>query len=143
MGLTGGQSQRMSTIRELKSLTGLRGIAAIYVVLVHYLFGMAMHGFGSTFIYHGYLGVEVLFVLSGFVITLNYAELFRGGFDLNCFQRFLGRRIARAYPLYFVTTLAAFLLVLTHILLMGHSASLSSMLFANLAMIQSWKSLHR
>ena len=50
----------MSRIQHVRSLDGLRAVAVVLVVLFH----LEVPGFGS-----GYLGVDVFFVLSGFLIT--------------------------------------------------------------------------
>lgn len=54
----------------------------------------------------GYLWVDLFFVLSGFVMALTYGALFATGFDRRQYWNFLGKRIARVYPLYFVVTMA-------------------------------------
>jgi peptidoglycan/LPS O-acetylase OafA/YrhL len=134
----------MSNIKEVRSLTGLRGVAAIYVVFYHFLPALPMNRVGSTFVAHGYLAVDLFFVLSGFVMTLNYTELFRSGFSRRAFGKFLGRRIARVYPLYFVTTLCAALLlalgmrVSTSYAPVHLDLSLFRNLLMNLLMVQSW-----
>src|ERR1700712_169365 len=101
----------MSQIRELRSLTGLRGVAAVLVVLDHYWQGVAPTNPAKTLLAHGYLAVDLFFVLSGFVMTFNYASLFQEGYSFAAFRLFLSRRIARVYPLYLVCTLVAFLLI--------------------------------
>jgi len=54
------------------------------------------------FLHHGYLAVDVFFVLSGFVISYSYAT--RIGSPAE-FGHYLLRRFARLYPLYAVSTL--------------------------------------
>jgi peptidoglycan/LPS O-acetylase OafA/YrhL len=68
------------------ALDGLRGIAVILVVLFH----LRVRGFAA-----GYLGVDVFFVLSGFLITgLLLAELHRtGGISLVAFWARRARRL--------------------------------------------------
>ena len=86
---------------EIESLTGLRGIAACLVVLYHFTpadklpLAPLRNAIGR-----GYLWVDLFFVLSGFVIALNYSEMFRDGFRFGAFGKFLIRRVARLYPLY-------------------------------------------
>ena len=101
----------MSERREIRSLTGLRGIAALYVVLFHYLDGLSYTTPRNVFLAHGYLAVDLFFVLSGFVMTLTYSGMFQAGSSFALFRIFLGRRIARVYPLYFVCTFCGALLV--------------------------------
>lgn len=55
-------------MKEIKSLTGVRGIAAVYVVIYNII-----NQSESYFINNGYLGVDIFFVLSGYV--LSYAHL--------------------------------------------------------------------
>lgn len=68
----------MAVKREIKALTGLRGAAALIVVAYHYLQSDIAH---PGPIRCGYLAVDLFFILSGFVMALNYGERFRDGFD--------------------------------------------------------------
>lgn len=93
---------------ELRALTGLRGLAAWWVVLYHLRSGLGgqlpadvIAAFGQ-----GYLAVDLFFMLSGFVLWLNYGErLHRGG--AGKVATFWWRRLARIWPLHAVI-LAAF-----------------------------------
>ncbi len=89
---------------EIRALTGLRGIAALYVAAFHFGIGEQWSGPFYTFGMHGYLGVDIFFVLSGFIMALTYRALFANGFSRDGFKTFMKRRIARVYPLYFVVT---------------------------------------
>jgi len=51
---------------------------------------------------HGYLSVDLFFVLSGFVMALSYGRLFSASALSKAYPTFLLRRIARVYPLYIV-----------------------------------------
>jgi peptidoglycan/LPS O-acetylase OafA/YrhL len=86
---------------EVRPLTGLRGVAAIYVVTYH--FGQDVQGGGpfGTVLRHGYLAVDLFFVLSGFVLAMVHG---RDRFDGAGIRRFLGKRFARVYPLYAAMT---------------------------------------
>lgn len=57
-----------------------------------------------VFLRHGYLAVDLFFVLSGYVMALTYANLFASGFHIHAFADFLGRRIGRVYPAYIAAT---------------------------------------
>jgi len=97
----------------IHALTGIRAIAAGWVVIAH--FGDQLYGlFPATrhidwWIDNGYLGVEVFFVLSGFIISYNYADRLRSGGAR--YRDFLVNRFARLYPVHLVTLLATGLLV--------------------------------
>ena len=85
--------------REIRALTGLRGIAALYVVFFH---ANGLHAFPSVvrpFVSHGYMAVDLFFILSGFVMAMTYGGLFENGFNFNNFKTFLLLRLARIYPL--------------------------------------------
>lgn len=73
-------------------LESLRGIAAICVALFHYP--------STSFLYfqNGAFAVYFFFVLSGFVISLNYAEKINNFNDLLSFQI---KRFWRLYPTHF------------------------------------------
>jgi peptidoglycan/LPS O-acetylase OafA/YrhL len=107
-------------------------------MLHHYFLGLPFRVGGNSFLAHGYLAVDLFFVLSGFVLALNYAEIFEGGFSLARYRIFLERRIARVYPLYFVLTL--FAAVLVAIGWLGWSSSFQPhvALIWNLFMVQVW-----
>jgi peptidoglycan/LPS O-acetylase OafA/YrhL len=81
---------------DLKPLTALRFAAAIWVVSYHYWphLGVATPGVVAK----GYLGVELFFVLSGFILSHVYLE----GFGTRRFRygTFLWARVARIYPLH-------------------------------------------
>jgi peptidoglycan/LPS O-acetylase OafA/YrhL len=64
-------------------LDGLRGVCAITVLLFHC---KGMFGAGHI-VPHGYLAVDVFFILSGFVIALTYEERLRSGFAFGAFMR--------------------------------------------------------
>ncbi len=98
---------------EIKALTGLRGIAALYVVFFH---ANGLHAFPALvrpFISHGYMAVDLFFILSGFVMAMTYGGLFENGFSLSNFKSFLLLRLARIYPLYILMTLITAVLITT------------------------------
>lgn len=82
-------------------LDGLRGIAVLAVLGYH---------FGAAFLTGGYLGVDVFFVISGFVVTRNLVRLMN---ESDWAQGFYVRRVSRLYPvlLVFLVALAVFWLV--------------------------------
>lgn len=90
----------MAKKSKLLALESLRGFAALAVVLHHFRYGSLLSE--NAFIRHGYLMVDFFFVLSGFVIALNYANRLSSPADLASFQR---RRFWRLYPLHLFTLL--------------------------------------
>ena len=81
------------------SIDGLRGIAVLLVVIFH-----IWHGVFSF----GYVGVDIFFVLSGFLITqIIYQKISRNAFSLKEFYR---NRIRRIFPGVILTLLIAALL---------------------------------
>ncbi len=86
-------------------IDGLRAVAVIPVVLYH----LGVPGFGG-----GFVGVDVFFVISGFLITgILYEEAKRGTFSI---ANFYHRRIKRIFPALFtvliVTAIFAYLLLM-------------------------------
>jgi peptidoglycan/LPS O-acetylase OafA/YrhL len=76
------------SLRHVGALDGIRAVAVVAVVLYHG---------GVTPLKGGFLGVDVFFVLSGFLITsLLIAEL--EGSDRLRFLRFYERRARRLLP---------------------------------------------
>lgn len=91
----------VQTPPDLRSLTSLRFLAALWVVL----FAAWPHldvGFVPTAVTKGYLGVEVFFVLSGFILSHVYLDAAGSGEGFS-YRGFLWARIARVYPLHLVT----------------------------------------
>jgi peptidoglycan/LPS O-acetylase OafA/YrhL len=88
-------------VKEIRALTGVRGVAAIVIVLyhfsdVHLYSGGVRHYFDVP---HGYIAVDLFFMLSGFVIALVY----RDAFVIEPFANYLAfwiKRVARLYPAY-------------------------------------------
>ncbi|RZK57824.1 MAG: acyltransferase [Pedobacter sp.] len=61
----------LKTKQHFEILDGLRGIAAIAVVVFHFM-EIAISDYSKNFIGHGYLAVDFFFCLSGFVIVYAY-----------------------------------------------------------------------
>jgi peptidoglycan/LPS O-acetylase OafA/YrhL len=101
---------------QLPSLTPLRGLAALWVVVYHYCgtaqflpnLDVTPH---SYLISKGYLAVDMFFILSGFVMAHVYRRAFSEGIGEH-YRGFLVARVARLYPLH-VFVLALFVLVAT------------------------------
>ena len=77
-------------------LDSLRGIAALFVALHHANFGSILN---NNLTENGWIMVDFFFVLSGYVIALNYSEKLANIQDV---ARFQFRRFLRLYPLHLV-----------------------------------------
>lgn len=87
------------------ALTGYRAIAA-WLIFVYHFFPFKKPNIPSTIkniASELHIGVDMFFVLSGFLITYRY-------FDQNPidFKKYMTNRIARIYPMYFLVTIFVF-----------------------------------
>lgn len=112
---------------EIKALTGLRIVAAVWVVLFHFrpLLEQAAPGFRSALapvLDSGAQGVDLFFILSGFVLTWNYLDRMGEYWSWRSMLHFLWLRLSRVWPVYLVTMhLAALWIIFT--LNVGHVPS--------------------
>src|SRR2546425_5830231 len=93
---------------ELSSLTGIRFYAALFVYVYHVdltIPGVNALSGGSLFSNAADVGVSFFFVLSGFILTYNYADVFRDGFSAANYTRFVWDRLTKIYPVHFLTLL--------------------------------------
>ncbi|MBS9532757.1 acyltransferase [Mycobacterium sp. M1] len=93
---------------EIRALTGLRIIAAVWVVLFHFrpLLRLASPDLSDALapvLNCGAQGVDLFFILSGFVLTWNYLERMGQTFSARATVHFLWLRLARVWPIYLVT----------------------------------------
>ncbi|SFM53841.1 acyltransferase family protein [Marinobacter zhejiangensis] len=88
---------------ELKALTSLRGIAALFVMFHHFMF-VAMLEVAqfvpSRLIQKSYLWVDLFFVLSGFVLAYVYHTTFQSSVSRKHYWHFMQARFVRVYPLH-------------------------------------------
>ena len=124
--------------RNLPALTGIRGIAAVYVVMFHFAVNIGVSAPIRMFVSHGYLAVDLFFILSGFVMALNYATLFTEGWNVLSLRKFLFRRVGRVYPLYFITMVATAALIAKGIISPPAHLKFWRDLGFNLLMLQTW-----
>lgn len=91
---------------EILSLTGLRAVAAIAVVVHHTGLPPSAPEWMANIAHCGFIGVPLFFMLSGFVLAYNYPALSpRSGW--RKVVRFWFARIARVMPLYWVVLIWA------------------------------------
>jgi peptidoglycan/LPS O-acetylase OafA/YrhL len=100
---------------HLPALDGMRGIAVLLVMLYHFASPYASRSIGTTFsgfvsqlVNVGWCGVDVFFVLSGFLITGILCDA--KGIP-HYFRRFWMRRVLRIFPLYYAFLLVLFVFV--------------------------------
>ena len=88
---------------HLAALTGVRFVFALFVVLFHQRHGFAGAPlFVQRILEYGNIGVNLFFVLSGFVLAYNY---FRDRDGRLPIRDFLVARFARIYPVYLLAVI--------------------------------------
>ncbi|HEV7246322.1 MAG TPA: acyltransferase [Shinella sp.] len=97
---------------RIDALDGLRGLAILLVMIFHltlvYPFGAAEKSILYMAGGIGWIGVDLFFVLSGFLIT---GILIDTKDNRNFFSNFFARRTLRIFPLYYATLIVVFLLM--------------------------------
>lgn len=101
--------------RYVESLTGLRGVAALFVFFFHYgslnpgiRLDLNVPVIGSILQFplgFGFAGVDLFFVLSGFLLTLPFAHAVLTGKKHPPLKRYLKRRLSRVFPAYYAQLL--------------------------------------
>lgn len=96
--------------KHMPGLDGVRGLAVVMVMWFHFAQGSQMSSLGLYWrlAVLGQSGVDLFFVLSGFLITGILADS-KGG-D-HYFRNFYARRTLRIFPLYYGVLLVTFLLL--------------------------------
>lgn len=102
-----GASEKVTYI---DSLTPMRGLAAIWVMLFHIDVSLFYRDLGGLVPRHqtgifsqGYLWVDFFFLLSGFVMMHVYGARLHQGNKLTAIKDYLWARFARVYPLHIFT----------------------------------------
>jgi peptidoglycan/LPS O-acetylase OafA/YrhL len=97
---------------HLPALDGVRGLAILAVLLFHFVAQTtATNSFEravNTVLNYGSLGVDLFFVLSGFLIT---GILYGAQSSPHYFRNFYMRRVLRIFPLYYLVLAVIFLLL--------------------------------
>lgn len=97
------------TGRDLGHIETVRALAALSVAIFHFSYS----SYGSIFLInsdtvksitiHGAQGVELFYIVSGFIIPF---ALYRSGYVITDYFRYLGKRLSRLYPPYLMTIIA-------------------------------------
>ncbi len=117
--------------KDFPALTGIRFIAASMVFLFHYADNLTAdkNSFAHIILSRLNIGVNLFFVLSGFLITYRYYDM---SLSLKTFRLYLTKRIARIFPLYW-------LLLAIQLLLLFHSNKISDIgwqVFLNVTLLK-------
>ena len=92
---------------RIKHIDGLRGVAIILVVLFHAYSGWPEHvPYGSAYadiplFKHGWLGVELFFLVSGFVISITLEKT-------NTFKEYIYKRWHRLFPAMLIASIITY-----------------------------------
>jgi peptidoglycan/LPS O-acetylase OafA/YrhL len=87
---------------RVEQLDGLRGVFAVMVIAHHHNAFKNSIFYNNFFVINSSLFVDFFFVLSGFVIAMNYLDKID---NLRDFGQFLKKRLIRLYPLLLFTEL--------------------------------------
>jgi peptidoglycan/LPS O-acetylase OafA/YrhL len=119
--------------RHLGALDGIRGLAALAVVVTHVGFesGASFRGVAGAFAARAEIGVAIFFVLSGFLLYRPFAAAHATGQEPPAVGRYLWHRVLRIFP--------AYLVVLAVVLLVHHRDDLSLRLVGgNVLLLQTY-----
>ena len=90
---------------RITNLDLLRGLAALAVCLFHFDYDGALGVPSVSYVLsYGYLGVQMFFVISGFIIPYS---MLRSGYRIKNIKGFLIGRLVRLYPAYIIASVAA------------------------------------
>ena len=111
--------------KYIGSLTAMRGIAAVWVMLFHIDVSLFYRDMGALIsrdatgiLSKGYLWVDFFFLLSGFIIAHVYAEGMTRAGKGRAVADYLWARVARVYPLHLFCLGLVVLIALTYPLLL-------------------------
>jgi len=107
------EATQQGPVNHFASLQALRGIAALLVVMYHIESRFPESPWSSIYaglFSRGHIGVDLFFVLSGFIMT--YFRPSRGGVGVAA--NFLARRFLRIWPSYLLATLLAASIIWYH-----------------------------
>ncbi|UYM05935.1 acyltransferase family protein [Solicola gregarius] len=137
-------------VAQVRPLTGLRFFAALWVALYHLTRAnrdLMMHQFPDSWslwqpvAMTGVRGVDLFFILSGYVLALNYLDRIGGRFSFRDAGRFIWARLARIWPLYVVAIhLCGAIVVVRHFWFdTGHLDRMTGSAYVRqLVLIQEW-----
>jgi peptidoglycan/LPS O-acetylase OafA/YrhL len=123
---------------RLKHLDALRGIAALSVTFFHLTGSSGLSKSTAFYGKYGYVGVEMFFVISGFVLPYSMQRL---NYKFDKFGKFILKRIIRIYPAYIVAILIGIIFpLLTGRDVIPWPAIIAHLIFANSILHYDWAS---
>jgi peptidoglycan/LPS O-acetylase OafA/YrhL len=104
--------ESVSKAERVASLTGIRAVAALLVMLTHaaYTTGNYTQGYVGLMYSRMEIGVAIFFVLSGFLLFGPWVKALASGGPSPSVRRYAWHRVRRIMPAYAVTVIAAYLL---------------------------------
>lgn len=108
MASTVSRSRQYPFPDVIDPLTSVRFFLALGVVLFHYQLAWTLPSEAAGLLDRARLGVDVFFILSGFILTHVYLQ----GDVAPAYRRFIVARFARIYPAHFFILMGMLLLVL-------------------------------
>ncbi|MBP7172496.1 MAG: acyltransferase [Cloacibacterium sp.] len=124
----------------LNNLTGLRFYTALWVFVFH-LSTEYIKELNVTFLNKGYLGVDVFFILSGFILTyVYYDDLFKEKLSQKKFFNFIVKRFAKIYPLHIITFILVGILLLVGKYIFKQNSIIiqTNTIWQNVFLIHAW-----
>lgn len=116
----------------------LRAFAALSVVVYHVIEILGWKTFPTNWPFvwfrFGWMGVDIFFVISGFVITLSAFNRLEKKGEKNFFFSFMKRRILRIVPLHYLTMLVFIVFIVPNLLFYN----LMNNLFTHMLFIHNW-----
>ena len=115
-----GDESVRAEVGNIATLDGMRGIAVLWVILFHFYvlrpgdaWVMACKSsFLAPWVGNGYLGVDLFFVISGFLLALPWFVHARAGRGAPSMRAFYVRRFWRIAPAYYAQLVLLFLIVI-------------------------------
>jgi peptidoglycan/LPS O-acetylase OafA/YrhL len=106
-----GGLESVAKAERVASLTGVRAVAALLVMLTHaaYTTGKYTHGYVGLVYSRAEIGVPIFFVLSGFLLFGPWVRSAAHGTPSPSVRRYAWHRVRRIMPAYVVTVVAAYL----------------------------------
>jgi peptidoglycan/LPS O-acetylase OafA/YrhL len=118
--------------RFVGSLTGLRYVAAVTVAVGHGALGLRHDWLAQLVAQISSIGMTLFFVLSGFVLWLNYAESFAAKPFSEAVRSFAIARFARLYPMYAAVVIGIVAVKGGNLLALGFVATMTQAWFPSL-----------